>query len=211
MQHAAIAARGGAIVKKMRLGRKSEWFPMVVMLLAMFAARSSLADHYFVPSGSMEYTLMPGDRVIVNKMSYGLRLPFTSIEINRGNAVARGDIVIFDSPDDGKRLIKRIVAVGGDNVAVVDGHVFINGDSISGDTGRIEKFADKVAALNLAQGGGPDVVPQQIGPGLLLAMGDHRGSSHDSRYFGLVSEKDVYGKAVGVYRRRGEGFVWRPL
>ena len=65
-------------------------------------ARSTLADHYYVPSGSMEPTLVPGDRVIVDKMAYGFRVPFTQIQIIEGSAVTRGEVAIFDSPRDGK-------------------------------------------------------------------------------------------------------------
>ena len=76
---------------------KSE-LPQILLIIALvLAARSSLADHYYVPSGSMEYTLMPGDRVLVSKMAYGLRVPFTTIEFGSGAAVERGDVVIFDS------------------------------------------------------------------------------------------------------------------
>ena len=95
-----------------------------LLVVGIMAARSTFADHYYVPSGSMEYTLIPGDRVLVDKQAYGLRIPFTRIELTHGDDVARGDIVIFDSPRDGKRLIKRIVAIGGDHVGsqqVIDG------------------------------------------------------------------------------------------
>lgn len=84
-----------------------------LLVVGILAARSTLADHYYVPSGSMEYTLIAGDRVIVDKRAYGLRLPFTTIELTRGESVQRGDIVIFDSPRDGTRLIKRIAESSG--------------------------------------------------------------------------------------------------
>ena len=87
-----------------------------LLAVGIMAGRSALADHYYVPSGSMEYTLIPGDRVFVDKRAYGLRIPFTNIELAQGDPVRRGDIVIFDSPRDDVRLIKRIVAVGGDAI-----------------------------------------------------------------------------------------------
>jgi signal peptidase I len=99
---------------------------MAFIVLGILIARSSFADHYFVPSGSMEYTLISGDRVVVDKMAYGLRLPFTDVKVTQGTAVSRGEVVIFDSPRDGVRLIKRIVAVGGDSVEVKNGHLFID-------------------------------------------------------------------------------------
>jgi signal peptidase I len=190
---------------------KSE-LPQILLIIALvLAARSSLADHYYVPSGSMEYTLMPGDRVLVSKMAYGLRVPFTTIEFGSGAAVERGDVVIFDSPKDGVRLIKRIVGIGGDTVSISDGHLIINGAALATVAGDVERFGARLAVLNLQDGGGPDIQGAVIPPHMLLAIGDHRGSSLDGRYFGLVGENDVYGKALGVYRRRGEGFIWNPL
>ena len=90
----------------------SELTSLVIVIAAVTAARSSLADHYYVPTGSMEYSLLPGDRVIVNKMSYGLRIPLTKIDIFGSSTPQRGEIAVFDSPQDGRRLIKRIVAIG---------------------------------------------------------------------------------------------------
>lgn len=195
---------------------KKSWvrseLPQIVLIIGLIlAARSSLADHYYVPSGSMEYTLLPGDRVLVSKLAYGLRLPFTDIEFGAGAAVERGDVVIFDSPRDGTRLIKRIVGIGGDTISIRDGRLLVNGIALATGTDDVEMFGERVVSLNLRDGGGPDISNALIPPNMLLAIGDHRGSSLDGRYFGLVAENDVYGKALGVYRRRGEGFIWSPL
>jgi len=183
----------------------------LLLVLGIFALRSSLADHYYVPSGSMEYTLLAGDRVVVSKMAYGLRLPFTDLELLDRAPVARGDVVIFDSPKDGTRLIKRIVGIGGDEVTLRNGHLSIDGMPFAIDIGTAEAFGDRIATLNLNDGGGPNIERRLIPDGMLLAIGDHRGSSLDGRYFGLVAEAEVYGKALGIYRRKDEGFVWRPL
>lgn len=196
--------------------RLKKWFktelPSIFLLIVgVMAFRSSFADHYYVPSGSMEYTLISGDRVVVSKSAYGLRVPFTSVELMDLGPVERGDVVIFNSPRDGTRLIKRIVGVGGDNIALIAGRITVNGIPAAFGIGAAEVFGEKVVGLNLADGGGPDIAAMPIPPGKLLAVGDHRGSSLDGRYFGLINESDVYGKAVSVYRRRGEGFVWRPL
>ncbi len=187
-------------------------FGMLALLLGgILAARSTLADHYVVPSGSMEQTLYPGDRVLVDKRAYGVRVPFTGIELHEGAAVGRGDVVIFDSPADGTRLIKRIVGVAGDDVVIRNGQVAINGKPLATapDPG-IEHFGARAVRLNLASGGGPDV-DLVIPEGQLLAIGDHRGNSRDSRYFGLVDEDAVYARAVAVYWRRHEGPVWKGL
>lgn len=181
------------------------------IVLGILAARSSLADHYYVPSGSMEPTLISGDRVVVDKRAHGLRVPFTSVKITDGGRVARGEVVIFDSPRDGVRLIKRIVAVGGDSVVVENGHLFINGQALaSANDKTVEIFGERSVALNLDHGGGPNY-QQVLGDGMLLAMGDHRGNSLDGRIFGLIKEDDVYGRALGVYYRSSDGFVWNRL
>src|SRR5688572_31937720 len=104
-----------------------EYLSFALMVLGLFAARSSLADHYLVPSGSMDRALLPGDRVMVDKQAYGLRVPFTLAKLGEGAAPARGDVVVFDSPADGTRLIKRVVAVGGDVLEVRGGRVLVNG------------------------------------------------------------------------------------
>jgi signal peptidase I len=193
----------------------SELTSLAIVLAAVTAARSSLADHYYVPSGLMQYTLMDHDRVVVNKMAYGLRIPLTKIDIFGSSTPERGDIAVFDSPEDGTtRLIKRIVAVGGDRVSVVDGQLSINGEPL-GDR-MVEHFGEREALLNLTsqpsynRGGGPNfegIVP----PGMVLAMGDNRGNSNDGRKFGFIDERELFGRAVAIYYRRGDGFTWRPL
>lgn len=189
---------------------RDEMPQFIFLILLVFAGRSSLADHYLVPSGSMEETLQVGDRVVVDKRAHGLRLPFTNIEISNGAGVTRGEVVIFDSPRNGVRLIKRIVAIGGDEVLIRNGHISINGVPLLTQS-ALEKFGSRQARLNLGDGGGPDLYIERVPDGMLLAVGDHRGNSLDGRMFGLVSEEDIYGRAIAVYYRRGEAFVWKPL
>lgn len=189
-----------------------EAMPLLAIVLLMTVARSSFANHYVVPTGSMEPTLMPGDRVAVNMMAYGLRLPFTDIALTTGVRPQSGDVVVFDSPRDGTRLIKRVVAVAGDRVELRDGYLAINGRWLQTQaTPVVETFGNTQAVLNLADGGGPDIAALTIPAGQALVLGDHRGNSADGRYFGLVPLQAFYGKAVGVYYRRGEGPVWKRL
>jgi len=188
-----------------------EVFVLGLLVVGILAARSTLADHYHVPSGSMEFTLMIGDRVFVDKRAYGLRVPFTNIKMTQGDAVARGDIVIFDSPRDGKRLIKRIVAVGGDTVEIQAGRLAINGKWLAvTEQSDVERMGDKHVRVKFASGGGPNF-NSVIEPGMVLAIGDHRGNSVDGRIFGAVPEDEIYGRAVAVYYRRGDGFSWLSL
>jgi signal peptidase I len=191
---------------------KTEVVPFALMIVLLTAARSSVADHYFVPSGSMEYSLMPGDRVIVDKTAYGFRVPYTKIDLAHARTPSRGEIAVFDSPEDGKLLIKRIVAVGGDLVDLEEGHLSINGEPLSTRDGVTqEHFAARVAELNLADGGGPSINRVRVPAGKVLAIGDHRGNSLDGRYFGFVNETELYGRAVAIYYRTGEGFMWKTL
>ena len=188
---------------------KNEVGSLLVVLALVTAARSSLADHYYVPTGSMEYSLLPGDRVVVDKTAYGLRIPLTKIDLLGGRGPVRGDIAVFDSPRDGKRLIKRIVAIGGDQVKLEDGQLSINGQPL-GDR-ELEHFGGREASLNMRDGGGPDIGELVVPAGMVLALGDHRGDSVDGRFFGLIDQRELFGRAIAIYYRRGDGFTWRPL
>lgn len=189
-----------------KLIRELAWLALIVV--GVTAARSSLADHYYVPSSSMEHTLYSGDRVFVDKRAYGIRLPFSMLALTAGEPVARGDVVIFDSPRDGKRLIKRVVGVAGDRIALIDGHLIVNGRSAG--NAELETIGGKRISLNLSGGGGPDFVAT-VPAGKILAVGDNRGNSLDGRIFGFVDEESVYGKAIAVYYRKREGPGWLEL
>jgi len=191
---------------------RKEVAPILLALVLVTAARSSLADHYYVPSSSMENTLFAGDRVVVDKTAYGLRIPYTKIDVIEGAHPRPGEVAVFDSPADGILLIKRIVAVGGQVVSLRDGHLFVDGVALeSSKAPSSEEFGERLVALNLADGGGPPIGRVVIPPGKLLAIGDHRGNSLDARYWGLIDERELYGRAVAVYFRCGDGFVWKKL
>ncbi len=187
----------------------NEFVQLALLVALMLAFRSSFADHYHVPSGSMEYTLMPGDRVVVDKTAYGVRIPFTTIDLFASATPARGDVVVFDSPENGDRLIKRIVAVGGDVVALANGQLAVNGAPLGNAVS--ETYGERFALLNLSDGGGPDIESFAVPEGTVLALGDHRGNSADGRFFGTIPETEIVGRALGIYYRRGEGFTWREL
>jgi signal peptidase I len=191
---------------------RGEWASFALFVLLLTIARSSFANHYQVPSGSMEPTLMPGDRIAVNMMAYGVRIPFTDVELIDRGEPQRGDVVVFKSPADGTRLIKRVVAVGGDTVALIDGRLWIDGEPLhSVDADDVEYFGARAVHLNLRDGGGPDIDNGKIPDGMALVLGDHRGNSADGRFFGLVPMKSLYGRAAAVYYRSGAGFAWINL
>ena len=188
-----------------------------VMAVVLLAGRSSLADHYVVPTASMEYTLLPGDHVLVNKLAYGARFPFTGWKLTQGALPQRGEIIVFDSPESGKRLIKRTVALGGDIVEVRDGYVWLNHRPTritpagADDDLDSEQLGDRRTNLNKSMGGGPEYGPITLDEGMVLVMGDFRGNSRDGRDFGLICVETIYARAIAVFHRRGEGFVWEPL
>ena len=191
---------------------RSELPQIVLMLALLAAARDSFANHYYVPSGSMEHTLEIGDRVAVDMRAYGLRLPFTDMQLMATGVPERGDIAVFDSPQDGARLIKRVAAVAGDEVELVDGKLSINGVPLEkGDGKETEAFRNHLALLNLSHGGGPDIHGLTVPTGQVLMLGDARGNSVDGRFFGLVPAGELYGRALAIYYRRGEGLAWRRL
>ncbi len=171
-------------------------FTFAATVVVLFAARSSLADHYVVPTGSMERSILPGDHIVVDKAAFGLRVPFTSRRLSEGEPASRGDVVIFDSPVDGVRLVKRVVGLSGEVVRVHEGRVHINGDPLE------EGYAD------LSRGGGQSLL-QRVPEGHVLVLGDARGHALDSRHFGAIPADALYGKVAGIVWRKGP--TWRGL
>ena len=192
--------------------RTSEWTRLAALVVLMMAGRASFANHYYVPSGSMEPTLMPGDRIAVNMTAYGITLPFTQIDLVPMGQPERGDVVIFTSPADGVRLVKRVIAVGGDVVSVAKGHVSINGKPVAvAGMPDEEDLGTHRFKLDLSHGGGPDVQAWAVPQGQVLVMGDARGNSMDGRFFGLIPVDSIHGRAAAVYYRSGNGFAWDKL
>lgn len=173
---------------------------ILVLVIGLLSARWTLASHYIVPTGSMIPTIEVGDRVIVDKTAYGVRVPWTNVVITDPAGPSRGDIVVLDSPEDGTVLLKRVVALPGERVSVRGGAVFIDGASAPVD----EPHA------SLAAGPGPDMGPTDVPAGQYLVMGDNRGMSHDGRSFGLVERDTILGRVEGVFVRHGD-FGWIDL
>lgn len=170
---------------------------VVALIMVITSARSTLADHYTVPTGSMEPTIHVGDRILVNKLAFGLRLPFTSTYLADFGGPKRGDIVVLQSPVDDRTLVKRVVGLPGETIEVRQGRVYVDGE-------RVAEEHDVV------YGPGRDFGPEPIPSGHFLVLGDNRPNSLDGRYFGVVDKKKVYGKAERVYFR-DSGFTWEDL
>jgi signal peptidase I len=183
-----------------------EVLTIAVFALVLMSARASLADHYLVPTGSMQPTVEIDDHILVNKAAYGLRVPFTHTYVAHFGGPAIGDVVVLDSPEEDKVLLKRVVGVPGTRVEVRRGRIWLDGkpapvaqrgDELHEQLGRADH------ALWLTRGGGPDWGPVTIPDGRYLVMGDNRGDSRDGRFFGLVTREAILGRAVGVIWRSG--------
>jgi signal peptidase I len=196
-----------------RRSRLREIVPVLVAVAVVLVARSSFADHYVVPSGSMEPTVQVGDQVCVSKIAYGLRVPASHTYVVRASDPARGDVVVLASPTDGEVLLKRVVAVPGDVVEIDDGHVTIDGVPApvsERDGGVVEELGGRTHPLGAEYGGGPDFGPTRVPNDRFLVLGDNRGNSRDGRFFGWVDRDAILGRALAVCLRDGKP-VWRPL
>src|SRR3954464_13177679 len=117
----------GTLRNRVRKLCKEEILPLVILAVVLFSIRSSLADWNDVPTGSMKPTIVEGDRVFVNKLAYDLKVPFTTWHIAEWSNPQRGDIVVFYSPHDGKRLVKRVVGLPGDTIELRNDVLVLNG------------------------------------------------------------------------------------
>ena len=180
---------------------------IVVAIVAIFTARSSLADHYYVPSGSMLPTVHVDDRVIVNKLAYGVRVPLLDVYALHLARPARGDVVVLTSPEDSVTLLKRVVALPGDSIRVLDGQLELNGRAVPVEAKRgelVEQLGKDGHALDLDYGGGPTFGPVIVPDGQFLVLGDNRGNSHDGRMFGFVHANAIIGRVNAVFFRDGK-------
>lgn len=186
---------------------------LVVVSAIVLFARASFADHYRVPSGSMEPTVLVGDQICVNKLAFGLRIPASERYIVRGAEPERGEVVVFTSPDTKEVLLKRVVALPGDRVAVRAGKLIINDQQIpvrASATGMVEELARHPHGLGTEFGGGPDLPALTIPPDRYLMLGDNRGNSRDGRFFGLVERSALLGSAAAICIRDGAP-TWKRL
>jgi signal peptidase I len=187
--------------------------PLAVACAIVFVARTSLADHYVVPSGSMEPTVEVGDRILVDKLAFGVRLPLVQSYVVKLADPRPGDVVVLASPETGITLLKRVIAGPGDRVVVRYGRVERNGISARVEhemSGDIEYLGSLPHPLRIDAGGGPDFGPVSVPAGSYLVMGDNRGNSHDGRSFGFVTRDAIRGRAVRVFLREGSP-TWRSL
>jgi len=195
---------------------------MLTAAAVILPIKSAIADLNFVPTGSMKPTILEGDFIFVNKLAYDLKVPFTTWHLAAWDNPSRGEVVIFYSPADGIRLVKRVIGVPGDVIELRRNRLFINGKAadyqplgadlqgeISKEIGP-ESLGKEFAEETLGsikhpmmknplrpsehQSYGPVTVPD----GKYFMMGDNRDNSNDSRYYGFVDRSQIVGRASRV-------------
>ena len=196
--------------------------PFAFMVLILCSFRSSIADWNDVPTGSMNPTILEGDRIFVNKLAYDLKVPFTTWHLAEWDNPERGDVVVFFSPVDGIRLVKRVVGVPGDVLELRGNRLYVNG--------KVAEYQplDEAAAREVArQMGSPGTAvvlatesldgqkhpvmvmpyrfnekrafgPVTVPPGKYFMMGDNRDNSNDSRFYGFVDRSSLVGRSSRV-------------
>ncbi len=169
---------------------------IIIALVLALAIRTSVVQAYKIPSGSMIPTLEIGDHILVNKFIYGIKIPFTSVNLISVEKPKRGDVIVFIYPlDPSKDFIKRVVAEEGDTVRLVDKKLYINGSPVSDAHAIYREDAIPPSEAEALDNFGPITVPK----GDLFVMGDNRDNSLDSRSWGFVPLENVRGKAFIIY------------
>jgi signal peptidase I len=185
----------------------------ITFMFCMIMFRSALADWSVVPTGSMQPTIQIGDRILIDKAAYDIRLPLTHISLIHLADPQRGDIVVLDSHAANERLVKRVIGIPGDDVALRDNVLYINGVAANYSPVTVTGIHDDqrdparydvehlgnlqhLIRLSLYRPGemrdfGPVVVPA----GQYLLMGDNRDNSMDSRYLGFFPRNEIVGRS----------------
>lgn len=157
--------------------RSLEFVAIIISAVVLaYLLQAFLIKPFKIPSASMEPALVPGDRVLVNRLSYKFGSP------------QRGDIIVFRSPDDPNvDYIKRVIAVGGDSIEIKEGQVLVNNEPL------VEDYIKEVDVENFRL--------QHVPDGHVFVMGDNRPDSLDSRVWRppWISEDNIIGKAFIIY------------
>ncbi len=179
---------------------------IIIAIIIALIFRTFVVEAFKIPSGSMEPALIPGDHILVNKFTYGIRFPFINyyIPVSRPKT---GQVIVFKFPyaskynlHRGMDFIKRVVGIPGDKIQIVDNVVYIN-NRVYKCKYAVWKSKKILPAYDSPRDNyGPVTVPKNK----LFVMGDNRDNSFDSRYWGFVPYKDVVGRAFMIY------FSWNP-
>jgi signal peptidase I len=195
-----------------------DWLrPFAIVFAIVIPLKSAVADWNWVPSGSMKPSILEGELVFVNKLAYDLKVPFTTLHLSTWANPVRGDVVVFYSPADGTRLVKRVVGLPGDTVQLRNDVLYLNGlrqqysstDSAPFLRDVFEDANPLVAIEHLEacdhyvmslpgrqalRNFGPVLVP----PDQYFMMGDSRDNSADSRFIGPVPRAAIVGRVPRV-------------
>ena len=220
---AALVQAGAAedsepVIKALREATWVEYcksfFPVI---LAVLLLRSFLVEPFRIPSGSMMPTLLVGDFILVNKFSYGIRLPVLNAKVVDMDEPERGDVVVFRYPKNPSvDYIKRVVGLPGDKIGYYNKVIYVNGEpagqvpagvyvgtgsgvSMSGASERLEQLGEvqhDILVMPRTPGLEGEYV---VGKNEYFMMGDNRDNSNDSRYWGTVPEANLVGKAFRIW------------
>lgn len=162
-----------------------EWVAILLgAIVFSVIIRSFVVDVYIIPTESMTNTILPGDRVFGDKVSYHFRSP------------ERGEVVTFKNPlDESVTFVKRCIAVAGDEVDVRDGRLYVNGEFQEEDYVLGRPSYPLIEAEGVEHIEYPYVIPE----GMIWVMGDNRTNSNDSRYFGPISVENVSSRGMCVF------------
>ena len=195
-------------MKKWFTGFWNENKAFFLFILLMFVFRSVFADWNVVPTGSMKPTILEGDRILVDRMAYDIRLPFTHISLYKVADPARGDIIIFDSSAADEKLVKRVIGIPGDVVELKNNVLFINGRRlsyryVSSTTSTMDESENLLGVRHLirVKKSGSELssfAPVRVPPDFYLAMGDNRDRSADSRVIGFIPRSEIVGRSRHV-------------
>lgn len=205
------------------------FFPVLFLVLVL---RSFIFEPFRIPSSSMMPTLLIGDFILVNKFSYGVRLPVINTKVIDIGKPERGDVMVFRYPKDPSLdYIKRVIALPGDTVGYFDKHVYINGQRIPQEplglydgVGQGDKMTNSLLKRELLPDQAHDILIMSERPsiegeivvpeGHYFMMGDNRDNSNDSRYWGTVPEENIVGKAFMIWMNwdsSNNGVDWKRL
>lgn len=181
---------------------------ILLFLALMCVFRSAVADWNVVPTGSMNPTIIEGDRILVNKLAYDVQVPFIHQSLIKLADPARGDIIVFNSAVSEVRLVKRVVGLPGDKISLYNNVLYINGEvlsyeNISSSLNTVDRTENLLGInhavrLNVAGSRLSNFDEVKVPEGFYLALGDNRDRSADSRVIGFIPRDEIIGQAKRV-------------
>jgi signal peptidase I len=186
-------------MKKTKTKFQENFEAIIIAIILALLIRTFVVEPFKIPSGSMIPTLLIGDHILVNKFTYGIRVPFTKKKIFAFNKPNRGDVIVFVYPLDTRLdFIKRVIGVEGDTIVMKGKKVYINGELYPDPYAHY--LGDEPGDIEFPRGDfGPITVPKNS----LFVLGDNRDTSRDSRFWGFVPVESVIGKAFIIYWSNG--------